>query len=556
MPENPTERSPAMACQRTRSASRGAPRCSVLRLVGRQFQGSAPGAILYEYLILVGACALVAIIAFNRFGRSIHQSFRTEAAHIRGEGLPNAADLLDQLGGLSVPEGACTTLPGGGRICVGGSQLCFAAGTLVATEHGDRPIESLVPGDRVLSKDVTTNELALKPVLTTYTTERVPVIAVDLESSALVPERVHVTAGHRFWAAGEGWVRADQLASTPLEGSTGSQVLGTPTPGEELVLTVYNIEVADFHTYFVGRAQVLVKNQNGDPDACPDAGTGIPQATATPQELQDCRSRRSSIPMSPATPGGASSRPADAMDRLCQSSAVECRNAPDRDACEKKWDCVTEWVGKHPTSEYFSSPSTAARIQRQCSSQGADVTACYNGPSTSVSQGSLSPQYQQEIAQAARDRQTASTPQEARDASEEAGNAAAAGYAALQYPQPPWTCPPSPLGAREFDLVCYSGSRVVVLEAKGGGSSLGTRWDKDGEQRVQQGTNQYVEAVAADMSRRDPALARRIQRALLTGTLEYLRVDQKFDSSGNPRDVAVRSFAITPAARAAQGCPP
>uniref|UniRef100_UPI00301CF597 hypothetical protein n=1 Tax=Paludisphaera sp. TaxID=2017432 RepID=UPI00301CF597 len=45
---------------------------------------------------------------------------------------------------------------------------CFAGGTLVRTLQGDRPIESIRPGDLVLSQDVTTGRLAFKAVVEAF----------------------------------------------------------------------------------------------------------------------------------------------------------------------------------------------------------------------------------------------------------------------------------------------------------------------------------------------------------------------------------------------------
>jgi hypothetical protein len=46
---------------------------------------------------------------------------------------------------------------------------CFVAGTLVDTEVGLRPIESIKEGERVWAQDVATGEIALKAVLSAVT---------------------------------------------------------------------------------------------------------------------------------------------------------------------------------------------------------------------------------------------------------------------------------------------------------------------------------------------------------------------------------------------------
>jgi Flp pilus assembly pilin Flp len=75
----------------------------------RPFRGSASGATLVEYLIVVGFCAFIAILGFYRFGRTLHSALRVEARHIEGKDMPEggglggALELLDALGAVPDP---------------------------------------------------------------------------------------------------------------------------------------------------------------------------------------------------------------------------------------------------------------------------------------------------------------------------------------------------------------------------------------------------------------------------------------------------------------------
>lgn len=74
-----------------------------VRLVSEPFRGSAPGATLLEYIIVTGFVALFAIAAFNKFGKTLYEGTKAEAARIEGHGLPNAGNRLEELfnvGGL------------------------------------------------------------------------------------------------------------------------------------------------------------------------------------------------------------------------------------------------------------------------------------------------------------------------------------------------------------------------------------------------------------------------------------------------------------------------
>lgn len=60
---------------------------------------------------------------------------------------------------------------------------CFAAGTMIETADGDRPIEEIQIGDQVLSANPETGEIAYKPVVNTYVhvTDTVLYLTIDKE---------------------------------------------------------------------------------------------------------------------------------------------------------------------------------------------------------------------------------------------------------------------------------------------------------------------------------------------------------------------------------------
>jgi hypothetical protein len=234
----------------------------LVELLVAPFRGSAPGATNVEYVVVTGFVALFAIFAFNRFGSTLHRAYQSEARHVRGEGVPGASTILDDLGGLTDPDGLCDIETG---VCLPGSGMCFAAGTLVATETGQRPIESIEPGERVWSTDVETGQTALRQVMRTFVRKRADVIEVDVRAAHAFGERIAVTPGHQFYIEEQGWTRADELDATPLWSSTAGAV-ATAFVGETRSTTVYNLEVEEFHTYYVGESRVLVHNQTATPN--------------------------------------------------------------------------------------------------------------------------------------------------------------------------------------------------------------------------------------------------------------------------------------------------
>jgi hypothetical protein len=134
------------------------------------------------------------------------------------------------------------------------SHSCFAAGTLVRGESRLIPIESIKAGDRVLAQDIESGELAYKPVL--HTTVNPP---KDLMTLRFGEESIVCTQGHRFWSSGSGWIKARDLApQTLLHTVTGNTPVWTAKKGE--TAETYNLVVADFHTYFVGKTGILCQD--------------------------------------------------------------------------------------------------------------------------------------------------------------------------------------------------------------------------------------------------------------------------------------------------------
>lgn len=132
-----------------------------------------------------------------------------------------------------------------------GNCTCFAAGTPVWTERGAIPIEQIAVGDRVLSQDVDTGELAYQPVLGTTVRPPAPQFRLATDSFTL-----QGTGGHPIWVNGQGWrLLRDLEPGMLLHGTAGAQPILDVAPAEDA--EAYNLIVADFHTYFVGEGTIL-----------------------------------------------------------------------------------------------------------------------------------------------------------------------------------------------------------------------------------------------------------------------------------------------------------
>lgn len=128
---------------------------------------------------------------------------------------------------------------------------CFAAGTLVRTLDGTRPIEAVNVGDCVLAQDEKTGRLRFQPVLATFRFRPSATMRLELESGPVV-----CTPLHRFWRVGRGWTMARDLEPGDLVRTIGGVERVSRIHADE-VRPVFNLEVADDRSFFVGSPGIL-----------------------------------------------------------------------------------------------------------------------------------------------------------------------------------------------------------------------------------------------------------------------------------------------------------
>lgn len=131
---------------------------------------------------------------------------------------------------------------------------CFPKGTIVHTESGNVPIEKIQPGDRVLSQDLETGELAYKLILRRAVRPPSKILQVSFEGG----ETIRSTKGHAFWVNNVGWRMAKRLEGEhnvhALFGSGKVASISEESDSEP----AFNLVVADFGTFFVGKHGLLV----------------------------------------------------------------------------------------------------------------------------------------------------------------------------------------------------------------------------------------------------------------------------------------------------------
>jgi Pretoxin HINT domain len=171
------------------------------------------------------------------------------------------------------------------------AEPCFAAGTLVHTKDGLKQIEDIKVGDLVLSypDDVIPpsrscepyrleTEYYYKPVTQTFVHEDAEVRELQYAQSGR-EWKLRVTPNHPFYAEDRGWVQVKDLAILDrfLDADFANILCGGSKPVAKRE-RVHNLEVADFHTYFVGECGAWVHNKGNTPVLTP--GT-VDLATAT-----------------------------------------------------------------------------------------------------------------------------------------------------------------------------------------------------------------------------------------------------------------------------------
>jgi RHS repeat-associated protein len=169
---------------------------------------------------------------------------------------------------------------------------CFVAGTLITTEHGLVPIESVRTGDKVLSYNTETSGLEYQEVARLFRNTADEFLKIQVEGES---KPITVTPGHPFYVHrnrsslsadldDEGdWVLSESLrVGDLLLSKTGEwkPILSIEKVAE--TNATYNFEVEQNHDYFVGENGWLVHNQSlADNALVVRGGQNLPENFAT-----------------------------------------------------------------------------------------------------------------------------------------------------------------------------------------------------------------------------------------------------------------------------------
>jgi hypothetical protein len=190
------------------------------------------------------------------------------------------------------------------------------------THMGLVEIEEIDVGTLVLARDDETGEEHWEKVTRTFVTPGRQILELVFEDDEGIRELLRVTADHPLWSLSDGeWDEAGNLdLGEQIDALDGPMrlVSAVAAPAVE---TVYNLEVGDSHTYFVGAASLWAHNTGNcaAQTRAENIARGIPESELGPsgmpkihvkqhptrkraQDAAQGRSRRGSAPEEHSNP--------------------------------------------------------------------------------------------------------------------------------------------------------------------------------------------------------------------------------------------------------------
>jgi|GEM_PF-6334123 len=167
-------------------------------------------------------------------------------------------------------------------------QSCFVAGTPLRTPEGSRLIEEFQVGDLLLSRP----EHDLEGAIEVKAVEEVFVRTAFTLRLQVAGREIETTSEHPLFVKDKGWVACGNIHAGELLASEDGQWLEVEAisdPGE--FTTVYNLRIADYHTYFVGSVDwgfaVWAHNSNYGEDNAPSTSPPTKLRTITSKETAE-----------------------------------------------------------------------------------------------------------------------------------------------------------------------------------------------------------------------------------------------------------------------------
>jgi len=138
---------------------------------------------------------------------------------------------------------------------------CFVAGTQVLTEDGYKSIEDIKLGEKLWAKNVETGEQEWKAVTKIFNEPDRGIYEIKLLGNDGFEQKIEATDDHPFYVIGSGWKTTIELkVGDEIETDGSGAMTVVSVVDEKRQALTYNFTVADFHTYYVTKKNVLVHN--------------------------------------------------------------------------------------------------------------------------------------------------------------------------------------------------------------------------------------------------------------------------------------------------------
>ena len=146
-----------------------------------------------------------------------------------------------------------------------GAFCCFVANTKIATKQGLRSIEDIKVGDLVLSRDSSSGVSAFKPVINIIPAHNRLIYSVTFiltdRGGASHTDTFSTTSNHPWRTADGKWTETNRLkVGQAVQTAYGPTAIVEAIVNTKRIKPTYNLEIADFHTYFVGKDRIWVHN--------------------------------------------------------------------------------------------------------------------------------------------------------------------------------------------------------------------------------------------------------------------------------------------------------